>query len=145
MDVFYKKFKVESGKRRCLKVEEFIEKYSIDLHKYNVNPEDDNMNEYLLLRTDFDKLIEDIKQIYISKNYNGLMSWLIDRAFCVTPAMKAHLSRNHVKSKLKKNRSLLLKVLYMINPQMLLECFSGNLERKNGLNSTFSGTVEEVK
>lgn len=140
MDVFYKKFKPEAGKRRCLKVEEFIEKYSLDLHiNYNANSNEDNLSEYLLLRNDFDQLIEDIKQLYISKSYKGLMSWLIDRAFYITPTMKAHLAKNHVKSKLKKNRSLLLKVLYAINPDMLLECFSGNIERKNGLNSTFVG------
>ena len=37
---------------------------------------------------DFEELINDIKSIYISNNYLGLMSWLIDRAFCITPSIK---------------------------------------------------------
>ena len=78
----------------------------------------------LLLRSDFDQLIEDIKKIYISKNYVGLMSWLIDRAFGISQQVQNH---SHLADrKTNENKALLLKVLYDINPQNVLQIFSKN-------------------
>ena len=45
--------------------------------------------DYLLLRSDFEELIEDIKRVYISKEYAGLYSWLINRAFQITSGVKS--------------------------------------------------------
>ena len=49
------------------------------------------------------------------------MSWLINRAFLMTPEMKSN--RNTNMSKLNKNKSLLLKTLYLVNKNAFLECF----------------------
>ena len=50
------------------------------------------------------------------------MSWLIDRAFCITVGAK----RNHhaIQSTINYNKAILLKTLYTVNPQALLQCFS---------------------
>ena len=61
-----------------------------------------------------------IGKIRLSSNYEGLFSWLIDRALVVTPAMQ---SNRETKNKIKKNRSLLLKVLYTMNKGQFLRCF----------------------
>lgn len=84
-----------------------------------------NDDEYFLLKSNFEEMVEDIGSIYISKEYVGLMSWLINRAFCVTPNTKG---RRHItQSTLYKNKSILLKTLYSVNPSNLLAVFSKNL------------------
>ena len=94
MNYFFNKYELETNRRQSKKVEELIEKYSLDLYSPKNNDEysdyGDNNSEYILLRSDYDELIKDIKKVYISKNYIGLMSWLIDRAFLITNATKRH-------------------------------------------------------
>ena len=133
MSYFFQKFDLTEDRRKCRKVEELIEKYSIDLFLYNTTPRgqfvdygyiDDKKDE---LKLDFEELIEDIKSIYISKTYLGLMSWLIDRAFCISPNMKRN--KSVVKNNTNKNKSLLIKVLYNINSNNLLECFAKNVKK----------------
>ena len=80
MSNFFVKHKLEEDRRKCKKVEELISKYSLELFYYNT----DNTDDHLLLRSDFSELIQDIQQIYISSNYTGLMSNLIDRAFIIS-------------------------------------------------------------
>ena len=128
MDYFFNKYELETNRRQSKKVEELIEKYSLDL--YNDFMEDNKeYTDYgycndnsLLLRDDFDNLIEDIKRVYISKTYIGLMSWLIDRAFLISQQVKNH---NHLSErKTNENKALLLKVLYDINAKNVLQIFS---------------------
>ena len=76
------------------------------------------------MRNDFNDLIQDIKKVRISGNYLGLMSWLIDRAFLITANIEKN--KNNIKTTINKNKSLLLKVLYDINKDNLLKCFSKN-------------------
>lgn len=71
------------------------------------------------------KLLNEIRKIYISKNYLGLMSWLIDRAFIISSDSKRH--KKEMQSIINTNKSMLLKILYNINPQNFLKCFSNNL------------------
>ena len=72
-----------------------------------------NDDEYFLLKSNFEEMVEDISALYISKEYVGLMSWLINRAFCVTPNTKG---RRHItQSTLYKNKSILLKLCNKIN------------------------------
>lgn len=120
---FFVKHELDTSKRKCKKVEELISKYSLDLINYNMNDEEDDNDNYLLLRKDFDQLINDIRSTYISQNYLGLMSWLIDRAMNITPEMAKHSSS--VQTTLHKNKSLLFKVLYDVNHEAFLQCFSG--------------------
>lgn len=129
MSDYFVKFPLDVDRRRCLKVEELIERYSIDLVNYNQRDYEstyDKIEEDLLLREDFDQLIDDIRRVYISKNYKPLMSWLIDRAFCITDGRKDNIQQ--LKTKLNKNRALLMNVLYKTNPAMLLEVLSKNLQ-----------------
>lgn len=120
MSYFFKQFELSSSRRKSRRVERIIEKYSMQLFLSQMNNDD----EYFLLRSDFDEMIEDIRQIYLSKEYKGLMSWLINRAFCITPNTQG---RDHIMlSKLNKNKSILLKTLYTVNPSSLLEIFSKN-------------------
>lgn len=124
MDKFFKQYELKESRKKCRKVEEIIQKYSLQLNKYNSGQEMDN-DEYLLFRSDFDNMIEDIKRVYISSNYLGLMSWLINRSFIITTQAKNRADTSV--STLKKNRSLLLKTLYTVNKEAFLMCFSGNM------------------
>ena len=121
MSHFFVKHQLDINRRTCKRVEELISKYSLQLYLYNTTDCTDDENEhYLLLRSDFDELVRSIRSINISSNYTGLMSWLIDRAFMITP----DVSRNKMlKTNLGTNKSLLLKVLYEVNSKCFLACF----------------------
>lgn len=120
---FFVKFDSNKEKmgRKSKKVEKLIEKYAICL--FNARQNDDDEIHHDLLEEKFEELIEDIQSINISNNYLGLMSYLIDRAMVITPSMKGRKNGN-CQSNLWRNRPLLLKVLYRINPEGLLSCFS---------------------
>ena len=118
MNEFFIKHKMDEDKRKCKKIEELIQKYSLEIHTER-NMENDT--DYLLLRSDYEQLIKDLRQISFSKNTIGVMSWLIDRAFLITPAVRGHKSESN--STLNKNRALLVKILYDSNKNALFSCF----------------------
>ena len=122
MEHFFKKYELSVDRRTSKRVEELISKYSFNLYNYNTNVTDD----WLLIRSDFDELIRDIQQIHISKNYLGFMSWIIDRNFVITPAMKRN--RKNIKSTVRKNKSLLMSVLYHVNKNVLFKVLSANMD-----------------
>ena len=122
---FFVHHKAPEDKRFAKKVEEFIQKYSIKLTEYNKQDEQ-SYDDYLLLRYDYDELIEEIRRLTLSKNTVALMSWLINRAFIVTPHMQR--SCEQMQSKLHKNKSLLLKALYDANPKVFLKCFEKSVK-----------------
>lgn len=124
MSEFFVKFELEESRRKSKKVEDLIQKYSIDLFNANTGGDEE---DYLLLREDFDQLIQDIKSTYISKSYLGLMSWLIDRAFCITAPARRNIKTSS--STLHKNKAVLLKTLYEVNKDNLLLCFSKNVKK----------------
>lgn len=111
--------------RKSKAIERLIEKYSLKLMQYNqyvdIDSYYDNYEEWSVLRNDYDDLINDLKRITLPKKYIGLMSWLINRAFIATPGLKRN--RNNINTKLSKNRSVLLKILYDLDSKMLLKCF----------------------
>lgn len=113
---FLNKYEIKGSRRGSRKVEKIIEKYSLELLASQFSDED----EYLLLRSDFDDMIEDIKKVHMSKQYLSLMSWLIQRAFLLTPQAYNSHSQTH------RNKSILLKTLYEVNPSCLLQVFSKN-------------------
>lgn len=130
MEHFFNKFPLETNRRQSKKVEEFITKYSLEIYT-NLDRREKEYTDYgttdsnsILLRNDFDNLIEDIKKIYISKNYLGLTSWLVDRAFLITPNIKSN--KDNINRNTNENKALLLKVLYTINPSNVLKVFSKN-------------------
>lgn len=125
MSYFYKKFELEKDRRRSKKVEELIASYSLHLYQYNASGENisDRCDDYLLLRKDFEDMVSDIRKVYLSDSYIGLMSWLVDRAFVIT----CNVNRNRqLKKQLDMNKSLLLKVLYQVNSGNLLKIFSNH-------------------
>nr|DAU29350.1 MAG TPA: RNA dependent RNA polymerase [Caudoviricetes sp.] len=117
MCYFYNHHQLKEDRRKSKKVEAFIEAYGLRLYQNAI----DDIEDDLILREDFENMVEDIKRVYISKDYLGLFSWLIDRAF----HLRANLNGNGRKSKAKtdKNKVLLLKTLYTINPSNLLKIF----------------------
>lgn len=110
----------ETPRKTSKKVEAFIEAFIKELMIYDMNKEHNN-DEYLLLRSDYDDLIHALRGITLSKNYVGLMSWLINRAFAITPSIKQN--REQLQTRLSQNRAILLKTLYDLNPKCLLQCF----------------------
>ena len=134
MDYFFVKYEMDEHKRKSKKVEELIQKYSLDLYNLyqkpvadNVLSDEDESDNYLLLRADFDSLINDIQNVYISKNYLGLMSWLINRAFFIGAGAKS--KRNEIQATLNNNKSILIKTLYLVNSDALLKCFAKNVKK----------------
>ena len=132
MDKFWVKHDICNGRRNSKKVEELIQEYSLKMYNYNASEERDD-SDYLLLKDDFEKMITDIRKIYISKNYLGMMSWLINRAFGIGEGVKRN--KEQMDSRLYKNRSILLKTLYTVSPEVFLQCFqkSVHLEEKQSL------------
>lgn len=122
---FFVHHRAPEDKRFAKKVEEFIQKYSIKLTEYN-RQEEQSYDEYLLLRYDYEEMIEDIRRLTMSKNTVSLMSWLINRAFMITPEIQKNSGR--IDSRLWRNKSLLLKTLYDANPKALLKCFEKNIK-----------------
>lgn len=120
MSEFWIKHDIQNGRRNSKAVEELIQAYSLRIYDYNSNDNKED-SDYLLLRDDFAKLIDDIKKIYITKNYLGMMSWLINRAFCIGDGVKRN--KGQMDSKLYKNRVILLKTLYVVSPEVFLQCF----------------------
>ena len=134
MSDFFVKYELDEHKRKSRKVEELIQKYSFDLYNLYQKPmsensldDEDESDNYLLLRSDFEKLIADIQNVYISKNYLGLMSWLINRAFCIGAGVKS--KKIEIQTTLNNNKAILLKTLYSINSDALLKCFAKNIEK----------------
>ena len=125
MDVFFKPYRLKDDRRKCAKVEAMIQKYQLNL--FNERKEGEG---YLLLREDFDNLVEDIRQLYFSQNYLGLVSWIIDRTFCISPYAKACAMKNDGENltNLDKNRSILLKILYKVSKNAVLTVFSKGIK-----------------
>lgn len=105
------------------KVEQLIENYSL-LNYKTTRKEADNCydsNDFILLRSDFEELVEKIRTINISRNYGGLVYWLINRAFMIKKSMIPNATK--MSKIISKNRPLLLKILYEVNPDVFLSCF----------------------
>lgn len=111
---FLQEYELKESRRTSRRVEKIIEKYSLELLNSQLNNDD----EYFLLRNDFEDMIKDIRKIYMSKEYLGLMSWLIVRAFRLTPQSYQSFAKTY------KNKAILLKTLYDVNPQCFLQVFS---------------------
>lgn len=127
MSHFFNKFELSKNdiRRKSAKVEGLITEYSLSIYDALKTQKDDETGQYLLVRQDFDELIRAIQQINISHNYLGLFAWLVDRAFCISPAQRQNV--NQLSSTINKNKSVLMKTLYGVNSQNLLQVFSKNI------------------
>lgn len=102
------------------KVEKLIEKYSLNCFNTVTSSNDEDENDsYLLLRSDFEDLLRDIRKIGINNKHSQLMAWLINRAFKVTSTVKGR----DLNSLINRNKPLLLRVLYSLNSSAFLSCF----------------------
>lgn len=128
MKHFFNKVKKndQNKKKTIKKIEELITKYSFKIE--NDKGTKKESEDYLLLRSDFDDLIEDLKKIFISRNNTFFMSWLIDRAFNISNSQKINESDD--KKLIASNKSLLVKVLYDINSKEFLKCLSKNAKKQ---------------
>ena len=106
------------------KIESFISAYSIELYNYNASPDEDD-NQYLLLKDNYEQMIVDLRKLTASRNNVGLFSYLINRAFLITSSQKQN--KGSLLAKTSKNRALLLKVLYDIDARSFLNCFRVDL------------------
>ena len=94
----------------------------------SIQLDDEEKNSlWIVCQSDFDDMITEIKQVYVSSSYLGLYSWLLDRAFGITCGVRRNLdTKNNMTDN---NRALLISVLYKINPQNLLKCFAKNVQK----------------
>lgn len=134
MSTFFVKYDLDMSRKVSKRIEELIERYSLEFYNFVVDDVWDDNQKLFLIRNDFQDLIDDIKQIGMPSKYIGLMSWLINRAFMITSNIRSN--KLITNSKLNKNKSILLKVLYQVNPEALLKCFAGNLP-KSGHQANF--------
>lgn len=101
-----------------IKVEEIIREFELEGAEFMFSDEEDTTENYLLLRSDFDDLIKALEKVKLSKNYLSLCSWLINRAFGLSPKTK------NLYAEIFRNRQVLLKTLYTSSPNNVLEIFS---------------------
>ena len=120
------KKKDQNKKKTVKKIEDLIIKYSFKIE--NDKGTKKEKEDYLLLRSDFDELVEDLKKIFISRNSSFLMSWLIDRAFNISKSQKINESDD--KKLIASNKALLVKVLYDTNSKEFLKCLSKNAKKQ---------------
>ena len=107
----------------CKSVESLIDKYNLSLYKANLNSIDYNDDDYFLLLEMFDELIEDIRKLIIGEKYIDLFLWLLNKMF--SKDIEQEIASTKYKNRLQTNRMLTLKVLYEVNKDVFLKCFSG--------------------
>lgn len=120
MSEFFIKHKLDIHRKTSKKVEDLISNFSLNLLEVQTN-ESMEYEDMLITRSDFDLLVREIQTLNISSNYLGLMSWLLDRAFLITPSMLQN--RKNIYTKINKNKSILVSVLYAVNSKTFLNCF----------------------
>lgn len=122
----YDVYDINKTWRKNKRVENLIIKYSIQLNRLNSTDVSDDTEDVWLLEDKFNELIDDIRAITISKKYKNLMLYLINRSFAINAGAKSKKDINQ--TALRKNRTLLLKVLYEVNSKVFLSCFAKNVK-----------------
>lgn len=110
--------------KKSKKIEGLIEKYNLEQQSMVAEYKKDRrqtFDDLIVLRSDYEDMLEEIRRIALPDKYLGLMSWLINRCFMITPGVTRN--KDKLQTKLNKNRSLLIKVLYDLNPKIFLQCF----------------------
>lgn len=129
---FFVPHELDMSRKMSKKVEDWIEKYTNAVIAYNISysghDEFIDTDDNLLLRADFEEMMQDIRQLSISKKYAGLFSWLLNRAFVLTRGVKGNI--RVLDSETSKNRSVLLTTLYELNPDVFLSCFKASTEHR---------------
>lgn len=118
---FFINYENEETQKKSKSIERLIEKYNLEIIENQKNKRKNKEVDYILLRSDYEDMLEDIRRISLPNKYMGLMSWLINRCFMITPGTIRN--KDKIQTKLSKNRPLLLKILYDLNPNLMLKCF----------------------
>lgn len=124
MSDFFIRYELKESRRKSKKIEDLIENYAYI--KFQKMYDDSYEYDRDFGEQEFELLIQEIKNIYVSNDYVGLMSYLIDRAFLITPQMKAN--KGTVDSITRKNKVNLFSILYKINPDAFLSCFAKKIK-----------------
>lgn len=122
MDYFFENIPIEKDRRCSKRLEAFIEKYCASFQEKISDP---TYEAYEVDEKEFNEMMEDLKRCYIPKHCIGVMSNLIDRAFRISPEMVRN--KTVIESNLWRNKPLLTKILYTINPEAFLNVLSKNL------------------
>lgn len=127
---FFIKHENNETRKVSRKIQNLIEDYNLEYFQYCSTRIEHGIDDYLLLRTDFEDLVDDIRKITLPDKYAGLMAWIIDRSLIITPAVAKNKDR--ISNMLRRNRVIMTKVLYTLNPKSFLKCFkSGTPDLKN--------------
>ncbi len=119
---FFNPHLINRKKKASKKLEGFIEKYCVELATQFQEDKDVDIEAG---EVEFEKMIEELKSCYIPESSIGVVSNLLDRAFQISPKMKA--SKNALDSNLWRNKPVLIKILYSINKNCLLNCLNKNI------------------
>lgn len=115
---FYFRFPLNADKKQAVCIEKMIHKYSVERYvRLSDYP------DFSLEKAFFEELIEDLKRFPWNDNYEGIMSWIINRILCIDGKSQ----NEKFQSALDKNRPLVLNALYRVNSEAFLKCFSKNL------------------
>lgn len=107
------------------KVEELIKKFALDLYIDLMQDSkiicDYEYESYFVLRSDFDELISDIRKMNFSGKYRDFVIKIIKRSFLMGSGYKS--AKKKMAPTFNKNRSILMKTLYDVNPELFMSCF----------------------
>ena len=135
MDKFIVIHKAKNIASYSRKIQDMIVRYSIMLVNENKKNDDNELEQYLLERADFEDMIAEIRINSIPQKDAEIYSWLLNRAFLITPGVKG--KRDTMNVSIRKNKPLLMKALYSASPKTFLKCFRNNKE-----NSTLDNITE---
>lgn len=125
-DVFFERFPLEVSRATCRKIEKLIEGYSVQ----RMQDFEGSFDDFLLGETQFNDFIQKLSRIHVPKDCPGVMSWLIDRSLNITSQTRS----SHALTG--KNRSILMRTLYTMNPKSFIQCFKKRI--KNDAFSIYS-------
>ena len=106
------------------KIEEPIEAYMRKVNRLvrNMDSVADDTEPYLVLESEYQALLDELRKTRLNIDKN-LVARLIDRALFITPKQKEQRKNSKRLSKTYKNKPLLLKILYDLNAEVVLDCF----------------------
>lgn len=122
IECFLMEYTPDKNTKIAKRIANMISDYSIDLFKFRSDDDDDNKEDYLILREDFEEIVEYIRTIKFSNKYISIVSWLLINVLTYDENQQELDYSTYVK--LKKNKAIFTKALYEANPKVFLQCFS---------------------
>ena len=124
IQAFLMKYPPENTQKVAKKIATMISKFSIGLYDVRKKNEFDmwEKDDYVVLRDDFDEIVNYIRSIKLGHKYISVISWLIDNTLGRSENRVVLDHDTYVR--LNKNRAIFTKVLYEANPNAFLLCFS---------------------